>query len=226
VWAVDRRGRGLSGDAVDYDIEREADDLAAVLEAAGSGSVLLAHSYGATVALAAADRLASSGNLDGLALYEPALQTPGHDIVDEPTFQQMQSMLADGERDGALTLFFQRVIGLPDAAIDAMRPTPVWAARLAAAHTITREGYAAGGFSLDASSVSALRCPVLVLRGTESPPWLRSAAAAVHGAIPDSRLVELDGQAHMAMDTAPEAFAREVNAFFRECHARASLPMT
>lgn len=216
VWAVDRRGRGLSGDGADYCIQREADDVVALVDAAGPGSVLLAHSYGGTVALAAAPRL---GDVAGVILYEPALQTPGHEIVDDATFEEMVALLDQDRRDEALTLFFRRVIGLPDAAIDAMRPTPIWAARRAAAHTLPREGYAARDFTLDETALAALPYPVLVLRGTESPGWLLSAAEAAHAAIPGSRLVDLDGQAHMAMDTAPELFAREVLAFVHECRS-------
>lgn len=214
LWAVDRRGRGLSGDAADYSIGREADDVVALIEAAGPGSVLLAHSYGATVALAAATRLTG---VAGVVLYEPALETPGNAIVDDATFEEAERLIADGDRDAALTLFFRRVIGLPDEVIDGMRPTPVWAARCAAVHTLTREGYAARAFSLKDAGLAALPFPVLVMRGTESPAWLRAASAATHDAIPGSTLVELDGQAHMAMDTAPEAFAREVLAFSRTC---------
>lgn len=220
VWAVDRRGRGLSGDAVDYDIGREADDVLALVAAAGPGSVLLAHSYGATVALAAAGRL---NGLAGAVLYEPAFETAGHQTADDALFADVERMLAADDREAALTLFFRRVIGLPEAAIDAMRPTPVWAARLAAVHTFTREGYAVRDFSPDRAALAALPFPVLVLRGTESPAWLRAAAAATHDAIPGSRLVELDGQAHMAMDTAPEAFAHEVLGFVRECRSAESV---
>lgn len=214
LWAVDRRGRGLSGDADRYDIEREADDVVALVEAAGPGSVLLAHSYGGTVALAAAARLTG---IAGVVLYEPALETPGNSLVDDATFAEIKGLVEAEDREGALALFFRRVIGLPESAIDAMRPTPVWAARVAAVHTMVREGYAARAFALDRTALAALAFPVLVLRGTESPAWLVAAADAVHGAIPGSRLVELDGQGHMAMDTAPDLFAREVLAFAQEC---------
>jgi pimeloyl-ACP methyl ester carboxylesterase len=216
LWAVDRRGRGLSGDADDYDLHREAEDLAALVEAAGPGSVLLAHSYGATVALAAAPALSS---LAGMVLYEPALQTPGHQIVDDDVFAEAIRLIEQDRRDEALTLFFRRVIGLPDAAIDAMRATPIWAARVAAVHTLPREGYAARDVVLDPDALGRLPFPVLVMRGTESPAWLQSAAAAAHRAIPNSRFVELDGQAHMAMDTAPETFAHEVLTFSRGVRA-------
>ena len=217
LWAVDRRGRGLSGDGPGaYDIEREADDLVALLRAAGPDSVLLAHSYGATIALTAAPRLPA---VAGVVLYEPALETPGHPIVDDATFAQVERLIAQDDRDAALTLFLRSVIGLPDAAIDAMRTTPVWAARLAAVHTLIREGYAARDVRLDPTVLASLPFPVLVLRGTASPAFLVAAAGAVHEAVPESRLVELEGQAHMAMDTAPELFAREVLGFARDCRA-------
>lgn len=217
VWAVDRRGRGLSRDGAgpsSYSIEREADDLVALVGAAGPRSVLLAHSYGATVALAAAPRLT---DLAGVVLYEPAFETPGHAIVDDETFEEVERLVAADDRDAALTLFFRRIIRLPDEVVDAMRPIPIWSARCAAVHTLTREGYAARAFALDDAGLGALPFPVLVLRGGASPDWLRSAAEAAHRAIPGSRLVELAGQAHMAMDTAPEAFAHEVLGFFRAC---------
>lgn len=216
VWAVDRRGRGLSGDGASYSIEREAEDLVAVVGAAGPEANVLAHSYGATVALTAARELPG---LSGLVLYEPAIETPGHVIVDQETFAQMEALLDEDAREDALTLFFSRVIGLPDPMIDAMRATPVWAARLAAVHTLTREGRAAQAFRLDRDALATLPFPVLVLRGTESPEWLRAAAATTHDTIPGSSLVDLDGQAHMAMDTAPEAFAREVTGFLQRSGA-------
>lgn len=214
LWLVDRRGRGLSGDAPDggHSLEREADDVVALAEAAGPGSVLLAHSAGATCALAAAPRLA---RIAGLVAYEPAFATPGNPVADEPTFAELDRLLAHGHRDAALTLFFRKVIALPDAAIDAMRGTHVWEARLAAVHTLTREGRAVDGFRPDPALLGDLPYPVLVMAGTESPPFLRAAALATHEAIAGSRLLELDGQAHMAMDTAPELFAREVLAFVR-----------
>jgi len=217
VWAVDRRGRGLSGDRVDYAITREAEDLVAVVAAAGDGCVLLAHSYGATVALAAMAGLARLPGLVGVVLYEPALETPGHPIVDDATFEEMQRLVGAERRDDALELFLRAVIGLPDAAIEALRATPDWAARAAAVHTLVREGYAARGLACPPHSLAGLPFPVLVLRGTESPAWLRSAAEAARAAVPESRLVELDGQAHMAMDTAPEAFARVVLDFADRC---------
>ncbi|HET7690667.1 MAG TPA: alpha/beta hydrolase [Nocardioidaceae bacterium] len=219
VWAVDRRGRGLSGDATTYSLEAEAEDIRTLVREAGPGSVLLAHSYGATCAMAAASEL---HDLAALVLYEPAFETPGHVIVDEETFREVESLLAADDRDQALTLFFRRIIGLPDEMIDAMRPTPIWAARLAAAHTMPREGRSAQGFQVDAEKLRGLGYPVLVLRGTESPAWLRSAAAAASEAIPGSSLVELEGQAHMAMDTAPDSFVREVVSFLR----RSEVPLS
>lgn len=211
VWSVDRRGRGLSGDASTYAIDVEVADIRALVRAAGPGCVLLAHSYGATCALAAA-----ADGLPGvraLVLYEPAFATPGHDVVDEETFREVEQFLAEGRPEDALTLFFRKVIGLPDPMIDAMRPTPMWAARVAAAHTMPREGRAAQAFEPNTAALRELTCPTLVLRGTESPAWLRASSEAAHLALPGSALAELDGQAHMAMDTAPELFAREVTGF-------------
>lgn len=213
VWLVDRRGRGLSGDAPDggYGLDREAQDLIALVRAAGPGTVVLAHSAGATIALQAAPFLPDAA---ALVLYEPAFATPGNPVVDEVTFAAFEQLHDAGDREGALTLFFRRVIGLPDLAIDAMRGTPVWEARLAAVHTLTREGRAVGSFELG-PELADLPSPVLLLAGTESPAFLRAATTAAHAAIPGSAYAELDGQAHMAMDTAPELFVRTVLDFVR-----------
>jgi len=216
VWLVDRRGRGLSGDAPAYDLDREVDDLVSVVAAAGPGTVLLAHSFGATVALRAAPRLE---RLAGMVLYEPAFETPGHVMVNEAAFATLEGLLAAGNRERALQRFFRDVVGLSPVAVESRRPTWIWEARLAAVHTLTREGRAARAFRLQPEGLRSLPYPVLVMAGTESPAWLRSAAQAAHEALPGSGLVELDGQAHMAMDTAPEAFAREVSSFVRSCAA-------
>jgi pimeloyl-ACP methyl ester carboxylesterase len=147
------------------------------------------------------------------------LATPGHPVVDEDTFAAVEALLAADQRETALTLFFRRVIGLPDAAIDAMRGTPIWAARLAAAHTMPREGRAMDEFHLDPAVLSTVPYPVLVMAGSESPAFLRTAAEATHAAMPDSEYVVLENQAHMAMDTAPELFVGLVLRFARAAHA-------
>lgn len=213
VHLVDRRGRGLSGDGSDggYDIAREVEDLAAVAEAAGEPVALLAHSFGAVVALTA---LAGGERFSRVLLYEPPFRTPGSVVFPPGVLDRMADELADGDRDAALSTFFREALGLDEAAIAVMRPTEIWRARLAATHTIVREGRAVERFVLS-HRLAQLTVPVRFLLGTKSPAYLRASTEAAHAAIPGSDVVDLAGQAHMAMDTVPAEFAHLVIQF---CH--------
>lgn len=206
---VDRRGRGLSARETDgpYSIEREGEDIAAVVEAAGVPALVVGHSYGGLVAMEAA---LISPLVAGLVLYEPAAATPGHVPVADDVFDRFETFLSAGRREDALTLFFAEVAGLPTEQIDAMRGSAIWEARLATIHTSPREGRSANSYSLDPARLAGIRVPATILVGTESPAWLRAASDAAHVALPGSRLVALDGQGHMAIDTAPARVVDEI----------------
>jgi pimeloyl-ACP methyl ester carboxylesterase len=133
VFAVDRRGRGRSGDANDYALEREFEDVVAVVESTGEAVDVLGHSYGGICAVEAAlltDRIRK------LVLYEPPmgfLVSPPHVV------EQLQALLEAGRRDELLAFFMQEVAGLPTDQVELMRSLPAWGARLDAADTIPRE---------------------------------------------------------------------------------------
>lgn len=209
VYIVDRRGRGLSVQESEapYGVEREGEDIAAVLESVGEPALLFGHSYGGLVALEAA-RLSTL--VAGLLLYEPAAATPGHVPVEDEVFARFDELLAAGRREVALEVFFAEVVGVPREQIELMRGSAIWEARLKVIHTASREGRAANAYSLDPARFSAVAAPTTVLMGTESPAWLQAACRATHAALTGSRLVELEGQGHMAIDTAPERIIGEV----------------
>jgi pimeloyl-ACP methyl ester carboxylesterase len=94
-----------------------------------------------------------------------------------------------------------------------MRSQPVWATRVALAHTIPRELRVDELYQFDAARFQALRTPTLLLIGGESPPFFARAIEAVDAALPDSRVAVMQGQQHVAMDTAPELFTGEVLRF-------------
>ena len=145
----DRRGRGLSkAEAANYSLEREAEDLIAVAESVpGGGAVrVFAHSFGALVTMEAAARSSAFG---ALVLYEPPFPTPGVEVVDADAMATLAARLDAGDREGALVHFFTSVIQLPAETVEAMQGTAVWQARLAAVHTILREGEAVRAWSLD-----------------------------------------------------------------------------
>lgn len=205
VHILDRRGRGLSTVEASsgYSIQREAEDIAAVVEAVGSDVYLVAHSYGALCSLEAALITSAIGRL---TVYEPPMPTPGLEVVPLDVVVLMKSI---SEPEKLLETFFREALRVPQEAVDGMKGTPIWTARLAAVHTIIREldqvvAYVPG------DRLAKIDIPVRMLVGTESPAYLRAATADFAARIASAEVVELPGQAHQAMDYAPELFVRSV----------------
>jgi pimeloyl-ACP methyl ester carboxylesterase len=207
VIAIDRRGRGESGDAAGYAIEREYEDVAAVAEWAGPGTCLLGHSYGGVCALEAA---LLSGAVARLILYEPSMGkvSPPAELI-----ERLEAFLAAGDRDGLLRYFMREVAGAPPEQIEAMSAQPAWTARMAAAHTIPRELRADAGLRFDPSRFRGLDVPTMLLQGGESRDAFKEGVAVAHAAVPGSQVVVLPGQRHTAMDTATDLFTAEVLSF-------------
>ena len=207
----DRRGRGQSKDeaSTPYALEREAEDLIAIAESVpGGGAVrVFAHSFGALVTMEAAARSAAFG---GLVLYEPPFPTPDVDVVDGAAMAAFSELLAAGDREGALETFFTKVLAVPQAAVDAMKSTALWQARLAAVHTIVREGEAVQAWTLDAARLASIQGPVRLLLGTATTPSLDAASRALAGAMADWELVALEGHGHLAIDAAPDLVVEKV----------------
>lgn len=216
VCAVDRRGRGASGDAEDYDIEREYDDVAAVVDAlagqSGAPVDLFGHSYGALCSLEATLR---GPNVRKLVLYEPPVLfddgAAPPDVV-----ERMEALLAAGERDELLATFFRDVVRMPEHELDRARRLPAWQGRVAAAHTLLREERASAAYQFDPDRFTALAVPTLMLLGSDSPPFLQSSTEAVAAALPDARVEVLAGQQHVAIDTAPDLVSTLVLDFLAE----------
>lgn len=213
VYAMDRRGRGESGDAAKYDLEREFDDVVAVVDSIDDPVVLLGHSYGALCSLEASLR---TDTLRALVLYEPPIPVGDHELHDEDELARMKAMLDDGEDERALILFLREVADIPSAQIDVLQSAPNWPTRVAAAHTAYRETEAPGNYEFEPARFEQMRTPTLLLSGGESPTWFRDATAALDAALPDSRVVVLEGQEHVAMNTAPDLFIETVLTFISE----------
>jgi pimeloyl-ACP methyl ester carboxylesterase len=206
VAAVDRRGRGASGDAAEYSIDREVEDVAAVVASVPRPVVLLGHSYGAVCSLFA---MGAGLDVDALVLYEPPLALDGP-ISDPAVVAEMQALADAGENEALLETFMSRVVGMGEAELAVLRAAPVWPARVQAAHTIPRELAAVDAMRFDRSLVAGVTAPTTILKGTESAPYLLAACDAVHAAVPGSRLVVLEGHGHSVMDTGPDLFVDTV----------------
>jgi pimeloyl-ACP methyl ester carboxylesterase len=210
LYAVDRRGRGESGDSTDgYAIEQEFADIAAVVDSLAEPADLFGHSYGATVALGAA-RLAR--NLRRLILYEPA---PGVPQVDPELLVRLDALLAEGEREQLLSAFLTG-IGLDPDALEQLRASPIWGLRVTTAHTIPRELRAEEGYRPDSAAFASLAVPALLLLGSESAQWAKKGTEVVQSVLPDNRVAVLQGEGHIALMTAPELVADEVARFLGE----------
>jgi pimeloyl-ACP methyl ester carboxylesterase len=209
VYAVDRRGRGGSGDAAAYSLEREFEDVAAVVNSIREPVVLLGHSYGAICSLEAA-RL--TRNVRALILYEPPLPLGGP-VYPRGVAERVRALVDRGELEAALETFFKEVVRMPDHELARFRALPVWSVRVKLAPTIPRELELDRGYRFQPDRFAALRIPTLLLLGGDSPPLFREAVAAVQAAVPGSRIVILQGQQHAAMDMAPQLFVDEVLKF-------------
>jgi pimeloyl-ACP methyl ester carboxylesterase len=209
VYAVDRRGRGLSGDTASYSIEQEFDDVVSVIDSIGGPVDLLGHSYGALIALEAA--LLSAG-VRRLVLYEPPIPT-GTPLYSGATLDRMQALIDAGERDAMLATFFREVVGMPEHELALMRAQPAWQARVEAAHTIPRELRSVDGYDFQPNRFDRLATPCLLLMGGDSPAFLKDATATAHATLALSRIAVMPGQQHIAMNTAPDLFLSEVLEF-------------
>jgi pimeloyl-ACP methyl ester carboxylesterase len=207
VVAVDRRGRGQSGDGRDYAVEREFEDIAAVIDAVGEPVHLLGHSFGGLCALEAA---LLTTNVRKLVLYEPAMLVAGVPPFPAGVNDRLDALLEAGDREGVLTTFMREVVRMPAHEFATFRASPAWPARLAAVHTLPRELRAVERYPFDARRFRDLRIPTLLLTGADSPHFLRAAVDAAAAALPASRVVVMPGQQHIAIDTAPQLFVREV----------------
>jgi pimeloyl-ACP methyl ester carboxylesterase len=170
---------------------------------------LLGHSYGALCCIEAAVRLP---NLHRLVLYEPPLPL-GFEIVAPAVRSRLTELIELNERDAALMFFFREVVRVPEAQVEVMRASPTWATRIAAAHTLAREIRVEADYRLDLVKLRAVRAPALLLLGSESPRYFGEATRELNHAIPNSTVHLLEGQQHIAMDTAPDDFVAIVRSF-------------
>jgi pimeloyl-ACP methyl ester carboxylesterase len=200
VYSYDRRGRGDSGDTPPYAVEREIEDLAAVIEAAGGSAMVYGMSSGGVLAL----RAAMAGvPITRLALYEPPLNAP-------PGPPDYAARLAAATPSEALELFLSGVMGMPEEALAGMRRSPMWPALESLAPTLRYDNEVMADGTIPA--VATLTTPTTVLAGTASPGWLRETAKALAAALPIATTRELPDQTHNPTPTTlakalTEAFA-------------------
>lgn len=213
IYALDRRGRGGSGDAPAYALEREFEDVASVADSIRQPVNLLGHSLGGICALEAA---LLSQQIRTLILYEPPIPVEGVSIYPEGVIERLEALLVAGDREEVLTTFMREVVRMPSHEFELFRATPAWPARVAAAHTLPRELRAHEQYRFNAQRFKGLSIPTLLLVGGDSPAFFKAAIETLHTALFHSQIIVLPGQQHIAMDTAPDLFVREVIAFVKK----------
>jgi len=201
TFCMDRRGFGASAEeASPYAIERDFEDVAAVVDAVSSltgGPVALwGHSYGANCAMGGA---ALTGNVHHMVLYEPSfgLQYPPGAI------EAVEAALTAGDPDKAIVRVLVDILEMTGAEIAALRADPLWPTRLAAAHTVPRECRVEAGWVYDADQFAGVTAPTLLISGSESVPEIVKATDLAAAALPVARIRVLDGHGHFAHKTDP-----------------------
>jgi pimeloyl-ACP methyl ester carboxylesterase len=213
VHAMDRRGRGASGDGLAYAIAREFEDVAAVVDAiaaaSGSGVDVMGNSFGATCAAGAATLTA---NVRRLVLYEPVVRA--ENALPPDVARRFDDLLARGEHE-AIAETLLRVVGLDDDDVAAFMAQPSWPGRVATAHTVPREVRAESSWTLHPALAATITAPTLLPTGGDSPAVLTADVDYLAAALPDARVVVIEDQEHLADVLAPEVFASHVLAFLR-----------
>lgn len=214
LHAMDRRGRGASGDTEPYAIAREFEDVAAVAAAVAtetSGPVaVFGHSYGGRAALGAA---LLTDRIGRVICYEGAPTPPGISYHPAGLDAVLGAHLAAGDPAAVLSDFMARVVGMSAAELAAYRTDPVWPLRVATAPTIVRELDAELDPAASLEALGRVRQPVLQLLGGDSLPAFREAINALDGRLADGRIVEIAGARHAAHHTHPDAVVAAVLAF-------------
>ena len=194
VYNYDRRGRGDSGDTQPYALEREIEDLGALIDAAGGSAFVFGTSSGAALALETAVQLGVK--IKKLAMYEPPyLSDPAASQAWKDYRKDLAEFLAEGRRGDAAALFMMSV-GTPEEQVNGMRQAPVWQIFETVAPTLAYDAAALGEDRyVPVQKAAQVRVPTLVMNGTVIP-FMLGTAQALANAIPDAKHRTLEGQPH------------------------------
>jgi pimeloyl-ACP methyl ester carboxylesterase len=215
VFTYDRRGRGESGDTSPYAVEREVEDLQAVIDAAGGSAFVYGISSGGALALEAADRLSS---IKRLALYElPFVADDSRAPIPDDFVVHVDELVNAGRRAQALRYFFTAGVALPRIVVAMMQLMPAWSKLEALAHTLPYDvrliGENGAGRPLPGDRWTNATIPTLFVAGGKSPAWMQNAMRALAEALPSAEHRTLAGQMHIVK---PKALAPVLSEFFRD----------
>ena len=212
VLVFDRRGRGESGDTEPYAVEREIEDVAALVAHAGGRAVLLGESSGAVLALEAAR---AGLPVDGVVMFEPPFVVDDQRApVPADYLPRLDALIAEGRREDALKLFTVECVGIPEEWLGGMVTMPTWEPAVQVAPTLRYDGRIMDG--LMTGDPAPLRrfadvtLPVLVLVGEQTFPFLPPAAAALADVLPNGELRQVPTADHTLTPEAAVPALREL----------------
>jgi pimeloyl-ACP methyl ester carboxylesterase len=208
VYNYDRRGRGDSGDTPPYAVEREVEDIDAVVGAAGGPAFLYGASSGAALAMEAAARL---DGVAKLALWEPPFVPEGRPRPPADTAKTYTELVEAGRRGDAVEFFMSKVVGMPPEFVAGARQAPFWAQQEALAHTLAYDATVMGDYSLPIERAGSVKVPAIVIAGGADFPWMPETAEALAAAMPEGEYRRLEGQGH---NVDPAVLAPVLVAFF------------
>lgn len=208
VLNYDRRGRGPSGDTPPYAVQREIEDIDAVIAAAGGPAHLYGTSSGAALALEAA---ASGSSITKLALWEPPYILDENNRPPADQVEQYERMLAEGRRGDAAQYFMEKVVGMPPEFVADARSAPWWPAQEALAHTLPYDATIMGDYSLPSARAAKVTAPTLVIDGGGSFGFMAETADALADLLPHGQRRTLAGQEH---NVDPAVLAPVLREFF------------
>ena len=218
VICYDRRGRGDSGNTLPYSVDREIEDLAALIVEAGASAYVMGGSSGGILAL---DGAAHGLAITKLAVYEPPLIVDkGGPLLPVGFADHLAERASSGHGGDAVEAFMTRALGMPVDAVAGMRQAPFWSGLEALAPTLAYDLILSGptqtGSSAPLSKWASMKTPTLVMGGGASPEWMQNGVRALAGTLPNATHRILEGQTHAAD---PKLLADALQEFFAGARA-------
>ena len=214
TFHYDRRGSGDSCDPPPYAVEREVEDIEALITEAGGSAFVFGYSSGAVLALEAAQKIA--GKISKLALYEPPFFVgDSHPSLPKDYLPHLKELVEADRCSDAVDYFMTKVKGMPQDMVPALHQMPMWSELTSVAHTLVYEGMLMGeslsGDPAPLEQWSSVAVPTLIANGGASPKWMREAAQALACVLPHAQNRTLPGQSH---GVEPEVLAPVLVEFF------------
>lgn len=206
--SYDRRGRGDSGDTLPYTVEREVEDLTAVIEAVGGDAYVYGMSSGGALSLVAA---VAGAPIAGLAVFEPPYRVPDGPPAPDRYLERMTEFGAAGRAADAARLFIVEAVGMPAEEFDGLVQSPMWPTFAAMAHTLAYDAMVLGDSAVPEELLGRVPVPTIAFASSASPEWLRGGAQAAGKLVPGAEYREVDGVFH---DAPPEVVGPILTEFF------------